>query len=474
MNATQIFRRAQPFLFLSLSLLFWGCATPIDRTPEWIAGVEGVGPEGHRIVAYGRGPTSSAAAGSLSDDVAAQIAQILVMRLEAEGVVYSAATEDRIQTVAERRQELVTPEDEYRRNDSTGAVERYALILYGNREIEADVRMIRDALPLPVAAPEDVAGASPLLAELEALLSSSIPETEVDRRLLLEEALTLASSLEITIRPGDQTMPLGDTPAGTYAVSLRESDSTRPYPGERLRVQVVSPPVDGVRETEVFEVVTDENGTARFPVPPVGVSGAWSVTVEPLRLYRLATRWTTSVSSQETRDLFTAVQDRTRGRSILRVTSRAADIPTGIIVLDRDIAGNPIDSGDTMRGMIQEFADSGFRIREVELTAVERRRLVALDSLSVSDLYDVLPFEVLSRVDRVIVGDAVIREFTEGDGFSVVVEVNASTFDLRRDRRLVRVSFEERVSGSDSRAAIRAAFQASGRRLVRQTVPRLP
>jgi hypothetical protein len=269
-------------------------------------------------------------------------------------------------------------------------------------------------------------------------------------------------------------MPLGDTPAGTYAVSLRESDSTRPYPGERLRVQIVSPPVDGVRETEVFEVVTDENGTARFPVPPVGVSGAWSVTVEPLRLYRLATRWTTSVSSQETRDLFTAVQDRTRGRSILRVTSRAADIPTGIIVLDRDIAGNPIDSGDTMRGMIQEFADSGFRIREVELTAVERRRLVALDSLSVSDLYDVLPFEVLSRVDRVIVGDAVIREFTEGDGFSVVVEVNASTFDLRRDRRLVRVSFEERVSGSDSRAAIRAAFQASGRRLVRQTVPRLP
>jgi hypothetical protein len=474
MNVTQIFRRARPFLLFSLALLLWGCATPIDRTPEWIAGVDGVSPEGHRIVAYGRGATPSDAAGSLADDVTAQIAQILVMRLEEEGVVFSLDTEARIQAVAERRQELTTPEDEYRRNDSTGSVERYALILYGNREIEADTRMVRDTLPLPAAPPDETATTVPLLTRLEERLSASIPGTEVDRRRLLEEALALASSLEITIRPGDQTVPLGETPSGAYTVTLRDRDTARPYAGERLRVQVVSPPVDGVRETEVFEVVTDDDGTARFPVPAVRISGGWSVTVEPLRLHRLGTRWTTALSSQETLDLFSAVQDRTRGRSVLRVTSVAADIPTGIIVLDRDIAGNPIDSGDTMRGMIQEFADSGFRIREVELTAAERRRLVAVENLSVSDLYDILPFEVLSRVDRVIVGDAVIREFTEGDGFSVVVAVNASTFDLRRDRRLVRVSFEERVSGSDSRAAIRAAFQASGRRLVRQTVPRLP
>jgi hypothetical protein len=118
--------------------------------------------------------------------------------------------------------------------------------------------------------------------------------------------------------------------------------------------------------------------------------------------------------------------------------------------------------------------ETDFRIREVDLPAAERRRLAEAASVSVAELYDILPFEVVSQTERVIVGDAHIVEFSEEDGFTVVVEVDAGAFDLRRDQVLARVSFQERISGSDARSAIRTAFQAAGRRLVRQIVPRLP
>jgi hypothetical protein len=127
-----------------------------------------------------------------------------------------------------------------------------------------------------------------------------------------------------------------------------------------------------------------------------------------------------------------------------------------------------------MDGVLREMGTRGFRVRRVELGDPERERLVQLERIDVADLYDLLPFEVLASVDRAIVGDAAIFEFNEAEGFSVGVRIDAVAFDLRRDRRLARVTVTERITGSSAQATIRGAFQEAGRRLARRMAPQLP
>ena len=125
-------------------------------------------------------------------------------------------------------------------------------------------------------------------------------------------------------------------------------------------------------------------------------------------------------------------------------------------------------------GVLRALDDRGFRVREVRLDGARREQLATIETVTVADLYDILPFDVVSSVDRAIVGDARILEFNENEGFSVHIELDAVVFDLRRDRILAATTVNERTSGSSAPATIRAAFQESGRRLARQLAPQLP
>ncbi len=284
----------------------------------------------------------------------------------------------------------------------------------------------------------------------------------------------IARDLVMTVRPGTVEMRLAESDDSEFFVELSKREAPVVFDDVPLLVEVRGPQIDGERAIDRFVVRTDNGGIASFIVPAPDASGTTTITVQPAWLDTAVQRWYDAIEGQATLDLLDAAVARVRDRAILEVSSSAAEIPTAVVIIDRDIAGNPIESTDTMRGVIQGFAETGFRIRQVDLSAAQRESLAAIDRLTVSDLYDILPFEVLSQVDRVIVGEVNISDFRESEGFSVTVGVSASAFDLRRDQVLARTSFEERTNGSDSRSAIRAAFQAAGRRLSRRIVPRLP
>jgi hypothetical protein len=284
--------------------------------------------------------------------------------------------------------------------------------------------------------------------------------------------LALASRVTISIAPGEHQLTLSALTPIEISVVV---DNGGANSIDQLAALMRSPSVDGERETLEARVTLDATGRGALSIDPPPIAGVSVVTVEPVWLSELEPLWRGVVVSEADRQRLDAVIERLRARSIVRVRSQAASIPTAVVILDRDIAGNAITNGsDAMRGAIQELSESGFRVRQVDLTPPQRNQLSALETITVSDLYDVLPFDVLSVVDRVIVGNARILQFNEQDGFAVEVAMEAAAFDLRRDRELVRLTFEERVSGGDARAAIRVAFQAAGRRLGRRIAPRLP
>jgi len=198
------------------------------------------------------------------------------------------------------------------------------------------------------------------------------------------------------------------------------------------------------------------------------------VRFQPLWLEQATRRWRDVLTTEADATVLDAVEADLTTTVRISVTSRATTIPTAVILVDRDIAGNPIVSRDAARGATQQFLDEGFRIVPVNLTSAVETALSRHADLVVSDLYDILPFDVLSSVERVIVGGADIVQFSEDEGVVVVIELQATAFDLRRDQRLTDIRFEERVAGRDARSTLRSAFQSAGRRTARQIAPRLP
>ncbi|MEX2443266.1 MAG: hypothetical protein WD492_06665 [Alkalispirochaeta sp.] len=473
-------------LIVSLAIVvLWGCATPVETPPEWISGSDIL--TERQLVAYGRGDTQEEALQRARRDVTSQISQILVRDLEAQEIAVTGAVGQAVEARAADRLETQEPVESFRRRDAQGVVEQYLLYEYLPDDRNRDLTELYEAAGIGVSAARDSEPSdsrtdsdrdeseirSPL-GEVHALLSGPIPETSTERRRRLEETRQLADQVDVAIEPRARTVALGESLPAGFLVIVQAAGEGEPISDVPLRVEVNGPLVDGRRDSVELQVRTEPDGTAQIPVATPALAGTTQIAVEPAWLADRIDSWKAAVDSTELQDLLSSISERLRARAAVQVTSRAATIPTAMIVLDRDIAGNPIASADTMRGMAQEFMDTDFRIRQVELAGPSRRRLAEAESISVTDLYDILPFDVLSRTERVIVGHAHILEFSEEDGFTVVVEVEAAAFDLRRDEVLARVSFRERISGSDARSAIRTAFQAAGRRLVRRIVPRLP
>ena len=469
----QHFRSVALFL---VSVILTGCATQVGVMPQWITVAAPSPEDGVSIVAYGLGEDPRTAQERLENDAADQVVQVLLRRLDQPVGVVAPEIGAAVEQLGTDRVPELRVLDRYRRTDADGQPERYALYEYPEEQIQADLVTLRSLLGgtgLAGAAGVPAGGGGPM-AEVQELLGQTIPGTADARRSILEESLAAAQRVSISMLPETQEMDLVSAQPTEYLLSYTDRQNREALTGLALEVHVQGPLVDGRREIDRFPTRTNDRGSVRFTLAPPAVVGTTSVTVEPSWLSSTRTRWESVIADRALADLLDSVSEQLTVRSMVRVASRAAQIPTAVIVVDRDIAGNAIDGDNALRGALQEFSDAGFRVRQVEISAAAQEQLVSAQDLTVSDLYDLLPFDVLAQMDRVVVGTVRIVEFNETDGISVAVDVSAGAFDLRRDQVLVRQEFQERITGSDARSAIRATFQAAGRRLARRIVPRLP
>jgi hypothetical protein len=467
-------------LAILLAVVVSGCVTPtVDTPPRWITGVDEAHPDGTRFVAYGRSSERSAARDAAVADAFRRIEQLIIRRLEKHPVTLGADAGARIEEIARNRVETIERLDEFRRIDAMENHEVFLLLLYRDSELQADAETVAgrsltkdDSRPSLGETSEGTTGSS--LDTVRRIMEEDIPASAAAREEQLRRALAAAADIVITLQPGERTVSLGDETSHTMRVNLQDRVYPDAVSGIPLTVGITGPVIDGNPSTSRRRVFTMDDGSVSVIIPPRQFAGTTVITAQPEWFEEASRRWSRIASSPDEEALLSTLTERLTGSSVLEVTSRAGTVPTAIIILDRDIAGNPITGTDTMAGVLQEMGAQGFRVRRVELTAADRDRLAGLDSIEVSDLYDILPFDVLAAVDRAIVGDGRILSFNENEGFNVVVETSAVTFDLRRDRRLAAVSVTERISGSSAQATIRAAFQESGRRLARRLAPQLP
>lgn len=469
-------RKTRLAVYGVLVLLLWGvansCTTPTETTPPWITGIRSDHPEGTQFVAYGRNAVRREAEEIAQEDGRQQVEQILVQRVEKEGILLTDEVVDRIETISSRRIEAMEAIDRFSRVDQIGNFETYLLLIYTDSDLEEDIQTIESvAIELPEEEPVEAPASS--LQRLRALLQRPVPFNESRREELLFEAAAIASEIGIRFIPEEQTMRLGSGLELELTIEVIDSATSIPIGNAPFTLVINGPVIEGNRTTTRLDLITDEAGRIVFTPPAPTYAGTTQFVVEPTWFRSAIETWEEGVDGEENNEIDTIVS-RVRATSVLQVTSRAAEVPTAIVVIDRDIAGNPMMEHTALDEVLQELASRGFRVRQVELDESARRQLAALEQIEVADLYDLFPFDVLSSVDRAVVGDAQLLQFDEGDGFSVEVSIDLIAFDLRRDQRLARVSVVERITGSSAQATIRAAFQEVGRRAARQLAPQLP
>lgn len=448
-----------------LAFLLAACVTSPSRPPEWVQAPPPASPEARALVVYGTAERLEDARAMAARDLERQVTQLLA-RLEPD------APAEQIEQIAAGRADQLQPLDEYVARDRIDTVEVYRLYEYDALIRQRDRQALSDrgtGATDPVEAPGGDA-----LSRLRERIEAPVPPAATARERELAAMLQLASGVELRLTPSRGSLALDAAVPLQVELLLRDAGTGEPFAGVPLAIEVEYPLVDGEREVERLLRTSSPQGAVVIELPPPRLAGTMRLSAEPVWLAPEIDRWRVGASDDVTALRVDQLTGSLRDQTQVRITSEAPGIPTAVVLVDRDIAGNPIGTSDAARGMLQEFGELGFRVRRVDLSPAERDALLGRSNLGVDDLYDILPFEVLSQVDRVIVGDVHIREFTEDEGFSVAVEVAAAAYDLRRDRVLARQAFEERISGSDARATIRAAFQVAGRRLVRRMAPRLP
>lgn len=489
---TRTLLRPLPAVMILAASLLTGCSTDPDPQvePPWVREAP-VSPPGETlIVGYGIGLSEGDAHAAAGTDIRNQLARILLNRYDPEARGIADHTAREIERIAGARWDAMEPVDTYRSLRSDRWTELYLLVRYGEQEILADRSRIAERAADPARdmperdlAPEAPSPAGPLRM-LRELITATPPHGASARDQVLREAREIARRVSLRAQPGEIETSLGS--ALDRVITVRVLDDTGEVLSDdaTLRVTVTENGPEGTIVRTGTTLSLGPRGSAEYRIPTPEFSGLMRVRFQPVWLEQALRTWRDDqarddqVRGDQATDAEAAILDGLEADLTatvrIAVSSRASVIPTAVILIDRDIAGNPIITRDAARGAIQQLLDEGFRIVPVSITPAVESALTGRTDLQVSDLYDILPFEVLASVERVVVGSAGIVQFNETDGITVVIELQATAFDLRRDQRLTDIRFEERVTGRDARATLRSAFQSAGRRAARQLAPRLP
>lgn len=458
------------------------CATGSGTPPGWISESSGRSERGERIIVFGSGVNASEAERALSRDLESQVSRVLVDGAVQRGLVIDDQLALTIEAIAATRSADLQG-DRFIRSDGSDREQLYLLVLYTTEMIEADLDQIENAA-IDTSPTEPQQGTNEVLwTELVLAVTDPPPTTYEDRFQRLTEARRIADSIDLSIISSVSSTSLSNARSPRISANLRFATPTgseyMPFRTD-MRFVETAPIYDGERQETTEELEIVEGVVSSITAAPPDLSGSWQYRVEPIWLESAIDRWTTMIADEPERrrtalaGLISGIEKRLRARVTVQVTSSAINIPTAVIILDRDIAGNPIDGDIAARNAVRRFDDLGFRARFVQLEPEARRQLSDRRAIDVETLYDILPFDVLSMVDRAVIGWADILTFDEGESFSVAVGVEVDVFDLRRDQVLTSLSLEERTAGGDAQSAIRAAFSSAGRRAADLLAPRLP
>lgn len=150
------------------------------------------------------------------------------------------------------------------------------------------------------------------------------------------------------------------------------------------------------------------------------------------------------------------------------VSSVAATIPTGVLVMDLDRAGGRISGDDAASGIVQTLTADGYSILPIPSNA----SIVGIDN---ADLVTIVRNNYSPKIKRLVVGEAQITSFDQSDG-SYLVEVSGKVevADLSSGKVLYSVSQVTWSRAGGASSAIAAAFRSLGNSIGTDIANHLP
>jgi hypothetical protein len=210
---------------------------------------------------------------------------------------------------------------------------------------------------------------------------------------------------------------------------------------------------------------TDREGIADFLLPAPEVVGeqrlsmtlALSPGLEPLREL--------SGEAAAQLDALERAASMSRARFDYRVLSEAREIPTAVLLIERDAAGNVVGTSRASAGVVSALSNTGFQVRSISIDP---------GAFTDAEPLQVIRQELGTEVQRLIYGTVSIDSFTEEDGVVVRVTGSARVLVLGSDRVVFSADGLQYSRGSSAQAALSAAFRSIGEQLGRKLANGMP
>lgn len=221
---------------------------------------------------------------------------------------------------------------------------------------------------------------------------------------------------------------------------------------------------EGNQTKRSARISSDVRGHITFRPPEVRYPGQQIVSIAPSADPHL--EYLSGESDPHTETLI-ATLETPKAEAVYEAYNPIRTIPTGILILETDLAGNPLESSAAVDGLLSDLQADGFDVDVMELDPremIDRSEKALLRDLKADARFS-------SRYDRVIFGTVSLESFEQdGDGFAVRVSGTLVLSDINRQINIYRSDISKTSRAGNSRQAVNAAFRQLGRSFAEELI----
>ncbi|PIE04179.1 MAG: hypothetical protein CSA76_05560 [Spirochaetales bacterium] len=213
---------------------------------------------------------------------------------------------------------------------------------------------------------------------------------------------------------------------------------------------------------------SDESGLVYFRPPEIAFEGVQVITIAPSANPFL--KGFSNLSFEALNNFVDLIETPVLETSF-EAMSPLRSISLGILILETDLAGNPLDSSHAAGGLLDHLLSDGFNVSVVELDSrdiLERNEKELLRDLKADRQFS-------GQYERVIHGRVFLESFEQnGNNFTVRVSGTLAMSDIQKQVTLYRSKISKSSRASGSEQAISAAFRQLGRSFAEELSSQAP
>ena len=293
---------------------------------------------------------------------------------------------------------------------------------------------------------------------------AEIEGREQDNRQALSEIVRILDGLEYEVLSTPEEVLVGVEPA--VPVVFRVTSDNRPVGNAEF---VISFPINlqnGSLSRESTRLLTDSLGRVALSPPVLSTEGTQRVSIAPsanpflgylgdIEAGRIVNFVNTLENARIDAEYESLTQDRT--------------VPTGILILEMDLAGNPLNSASVAGGVLDDLLADGFQAAMIELDP--REILTRTEEALLRDLKADRQFS--DQFSRVVHGIVSLESF-EQDGDLFTVRVGGTLFlsDIQRQVAIHQSKITKTSRAGNGQQAMSSAFRQLGRSFAAELIAR--